>query len=114
VQVGSHHANLIVFLVQIMEKDVAQRHHAPQFSALADQQVAEPVAPHQSHAGFQTVFGFDGEGILGHDIAYRGTCRILSGVFRDAPPNLKTFISIALNRLRTNFALSYEHAKIIQ
>jgi hypothetical protein len=46
VDVGAHHAHLIVLLAQIVQQDVTQGHHADQMSIQADGHVTEAVPPH--------------------------------------------------------------------
>src|ERR1035438_2539892 len=76
--VAAHHAHLVILLVQIVQQDVAQRYHANQSSLVANGQVAETVASHQSHAVFQVFVHADGEGIVGHDLSHAGAAGITS------------------------------------
>jgi hypothetical protein len=78
-QVRTHHSNLVVFLVQIMEKNVAQRDDTLEFPPGADWEMAETVAFHERHASLQGIVRGDGKWIFGHDLADRGVGGILAG-----------------------------------
>lgn len=60
VDVGPHHADLVILLVQIVEQNIAQRNHAYELALMANGQVSKAVATHQSHAGFKVLSGSDG------------------------------------------------------
>src|SRR3974390_3513657 len=72
VDVGTHHAYFVIFLIQIMQQDVPERHHADQVSFVADREVAETVAPHQRHTVLDLFIHADAERIVGHDLSHAG------------------------------------------
>ncbi len=78
VQIGAHHPHLVVFFVEIMEHDIAQRDYPFEFSPVTNRQVAEAVAFHQRHACFEIVVGRDREWISGHNFADLRTGSILA------------------------------------
>ena len=45
VDVGAHHAHLVILLIQVVHQDVAQRDHADQLSLMANRQMAKSMAP---------------------------------------------------------------------
>src|SRR5579863_122983 len=53
--IGSHHADLMVFFRQIMRQQVAQRNDGHKPLALADRQMAKTVVAHQHHAIFHAL-----------------------------------------------------------
>ncbi len=46
VDISAHHANLVVFFVEVMQQDVTQGDHADQMAFMADRKVPKAVAAH--------------------------------------------------------------------
>jgi len=47
--VGPHHPDFVIFLVEIMQEKVAKRDKTLQLSPVADGQMPKSVLPHQQH-----------------------------------------------------------------
>ena len=81
--VSAHHPDLVIFLVEVVQKDIAQGDHAHELALMAYGEMPEAVAPHQRHAAFEIFVRADGQWIVRHDLSHAGAARITP--FSDHP-----------------------------
>src|SRR5262249_25489235 len=74
--VSPHHPDFMVLLVQVMQKDVPQRHDSYQLLSIADRQMAESVTSHQQHAGLWSLIRTNRQRILSHDLGKVSPSRV--------------------------------------
>jgi hypothetical protein len=70
--IGSHHANLAIPLIQIVHHDVSEGNYAPKLAPLADRQVPETMAVHELAAIIHRGEWFHRKWLIRHDFRDQG------------------------------------------